>query len=157
MIFPFSPGRRSFWIAKNSKDNPDAHCMPMGSCSSTIIRSPGRSFRPRTPRPDVRGQLRPAADLHRRPSTAEGYADPWWYGYSVGKWEGDTLVVQTTGSSDGPMARRRGSPLTDAAKVTERFRRPNYGTWRSRSLSTIRRRTRRPWTVKVTSGSPRRN
>jgi len=53
---------------------------------------------------------------------------PWWYGYSVGHWEGDTLVVETTGLRDGGWLDIDGSPQTDAAKITERFRRLNYGT-----------------------------
>src|SRR3989442_11203445 len=52
---------------------------------------------------------------------------PWWYGYSVGKWDGDTLVVETTGFRDGGWLDINGSPLTDAAKMTERFRRVSYG------------------------------
>jgi hypothetical protein len=53
---------------------------------------------------------------------------PWWYGYSAGHWEGDTLVVETTGVRDGGWHDIDGSPQTDAVKYTERFRRLNYGT-----------------------------
>ena len=53
---------------------------------------------------------------------------PWWYGYSIGKWDGDTLVVETTNFRDGGYLDIWGSPLTDNAKMTERFRRVNYGT-----------------------------
>src|SRR6202521_1959086 len=52
---------------------------------------------------------------------------PWWYGYSVGKWDGDTLVVETTGFRDDGWLDIWGSPLTEAGKMTERFRRVNYG------------------------------
>ena len=51
-------------------------------------------------------------------------AEPWWYGYSVGHWDGDTLVVDTTGFKDGGWLDVIGNPMTDAAKWTERFRRP---------------------------------
>jgi hypothetical protein len=53
---------------------------------------------------------------------------PWWYGYSVGHWEGDTLVVETTGLRDNGWLDIDGTPQTDAATFTERFRRLNYGT-----------------------------
>jgi hypothetical protein len=53
---------------------------------------------------------------------------PTWNGYSVGKWEGDTLVVQSGGFREGMWLDANGSPLTDAAKITERFHRTNYGT-----------------------------
>src|SRR5262245_60879443 len=53
---------------------------------------------------------------------------PTWKGYSVGHWEGDTLVVQSNGfRSEGIWLDRKGSPLTEAATITERFRRVNYG------------------------------
>jgi hypothetical protein len=54
--------------------------------------------------------------------------EPWWNGYSVGHWDGDTLVVETTGLMDDGWLDLRGSPITNKGKITERFRRPNYGT-----------------------------
>src|SRR5258706_82968 len=52
---------------------------------------------------------------------------PAWSGYSTGHWEGDTLVVEINGFRDGTWLDRNGSPLTESAKMTERFRRVNYG------------------------------
>ena len=49
-------------------------------------------------------------------------------GYSIGRWDGDTLVVETSGFRDGGWLDIQGSPLTDVAKMTERWQRPNYGT-----------------------------
>ena len=48
-------------------------------------------------------------------------------GYSVGKWDGDTLVVTTKGFKDGLWLDRQGTPMSDAATMTERFQRVNYG------------------------------
>jgi hypothetical protein len=53
---------------------------------------------------------------------------PTWNGYSVGRWDGDTLVVDTIGFRDDLWLDSDGSPLISAAKVTERFRRPSFGT-----------------------------
>ena len=61
-------------------------------------------------------------------ATPKNDPQPWWYGYSAGHWEGDTLVVETTGLRDGGWLDIDGSPQTDAAKITERYRRLNYGT-----------------------------
>ena len=52
---------------------------------------------------------------------------PWWYGYSIGRWDGDTLVVETNGFRDDGWLDVNGAPLTDAARMTERIRRVNYG------------------------------
>jgi hypothetical protein len=54
--------------------------------------------------------------------------NPTWNGYSVGHWEGDTLVVETRGFRDNLWIDMNGSPMSDAAKMTEKFRRPNFGT-----------------------------
>jgi hypothetical protein len=54
--------------------------------------------------------------------------NPTWNGYSIARWEGDTLAVQTAGFRDNLWIDTWGSPMSDAAKMTERIRRPNYGT-----------------------------
>ena len=54
-------------------------------------------------------------------------AQPRWMGYSTGKWEGDTLVVDTVGFNDKSWLDRRGHPHSEALHLTERFRRRNVG------------------------------
>jgi hypothetical protein len=75
--------------------------------------------------------------------------NPSWNGYSSGKWEGDTLVVQSTGFRDGLWLDTGGSPLTDAARVTERFRRVNYGTLEIELTIDDPKAYTKPWTIKV--------
>ena len=75
--------------------------------------------------------------------------NPSWNGYSSGKWEGDTLVVQTSGFHDGIWLDRNGSPMTDAAKITERFRRPNYGTMEIELTVDDPKAYTAPWTIKL--------
>jgi hypothetical protein len=54
--------------------------------------------------------------------------NPSWLGYSTGKWDGDTLVVETTGFNDQTwLDTEKGHPATDALRVTERFHRKNFG------------------------------
>ena len=75
---------------------------------------------------------------------------PSWFGYSSAKWEGDTLIVQTNGFRDGLWADSAGNPLTDAARVTERFRRPTFGTLQiDVTVDDVKAYTS-PWTVKIT-------
>ena len=72
---------------------------------------------------------------------------PTWNGYSVGKWDGDTLVVQSNGFRDGMWLDANGSPMTDAAKITERIRRPNFGTLEIAVTVDDPKAYTRPWTV----------
>lgn len=52
---------------------------------------------------------------------------PTWQGYSVGRWEGDTLVVDTVGFNDRSWLDVRGTPHSEEMRVEERFRRRDYG------------------------------
>jgi hypothetical protein len=73
--------------------------------------------------------------------------NPSFNGYSSGTWDGDTLVVQTNGLKDGLWLDRSGSPLTEAAKLTERFRRINYGKLEVELTVDDAKAYTAPWTV----------
>ena len=53
--------------------------------------------------------------------------NPSWMGYSVGHWEGDTLVVETAGFNDRGWLDIEGHPHTEALRITERFQRRDFG------------------------------
>jgi len=72
---------------------------------------------------------------------------PTFSGYSTGHWEGDVLVVESNGFRDDLWLDLSGSPLTEAAHVTERFRRPNYGSLEIEVTVNDPKAYTRPWTV----------
>jgi hypothetical protein len=72
---------------------------------------------------------------------------PSWQGYSSGKWVGDTLVVDSIGFRDGLWLDIIGSPMTDAAKVRERIRRPDFGHLEVEVTVDDPKAYTRPWTV----------
>jgi len=53
--------------------------------------------------------------------------NPTWLGYSVGRWEGDTLVITTSGFNDKGWLDSAGHPQTETLRITERLRRRDYG------------------------------
>jgi hypothetical protein len=127
---PFRPAAKALRDARNdekSKDNPDAHCLPIGLMQSHTHPQPRKIIQTS----DLIVMLYEAQAgirqifMDGRPLPKDVL--PWWYGYSVGHWEGDTLVVETTGFRDDVWLDIIGSPLTETGKMTERFRRPNYG------------------------------
>jgi hypothetical protein len=75
--------------------------------------------------------------------------EPSFNGYSTGRWEGDALVVRTIGFRDGIWLDRKGSPITDAATMTERFRRVNYGRLEIELTITDMKAYTKPWTIKL--------
>jgi hypothetical protein len=72
---------------------------------------------------------------------------PSWNGYSTGHWEGDTLVVNTIGFRDDLWLDLKGDPLTEAAKITERLRRPNFGKMEVEVSVDDPKAYTKPWTV----------
>ena len=115
--------------ADNDKDNPDAHCLPMGLLQFHEHPQPRKVVQTKDVILIIYEANYGLRQIFLDGRTLPGRdPQPWWYGYSVGKWDGDTLVVETTGLRDDGWLDIWGSPLTDQAKITERFRRPNYGT-----------------------------
>ncbi|HTR36666.1 MAG TPA: hypothetical protein VMH80_12230 [Bryobacteraceae bacterium] len=127
---PFTPWAAELHrqrVANNSKDNPDAHCLPMGIMQFHNHGQPRKMIQ--TPQVIV---ILYEANAGIRQIFTDGRPlpkdpEPWWYGYSTGHWEGDTLVVQSAGFRDLGWLDVEGSPLTDMAHVIERYRRPDFG------------------------------
>jgi hypothetical protein len=118
-------------MADNSKDNPDANCLPMGVMQMTSHPFPRKIVQTATEVLIIyegSGTTVREIFLDGRGLPMPGDVEPWWNGYSVGRWEGDTLVIETTGFMDEGWLDVRGSPLTANGKIIERFRRPNVGT-----------------------------
>jgi len=115
--------------ADNSKDNPDAHCLPMGVMQLTSHPYPKKLIQ--TPAELIliyEGSGTTVREVFLDGRQLPGNdAEPWWNGYSVGRWEGDTLVVETKGFMDDGWLDVQGSPFTSEGRLTERYRRPNYG------------------------------
>src|SRR6516162_880702 len=112
-------------VEENSRDNPDAHCLPLGVMQLHTHGQPRKMIQT----PDVTviiyeansGLRQIFTDGRSLPKDAE----PWWYGYSVGHWEGDTLIVESNGFRDLGWLDVEGSTLTESGKIIERFRRPD--------------------------------
>jgi hypothetical protein len=134
---------------ENGKDDPTTHCLPAGVVKAHTT-------------PLLR-KIVQAGDLvvilsERNVSYRQIFTDgrplpddpqPSWNGYSTGKWDGDTLVVKTSGFRDGMWLDRSGSPMTDMAQVTERFRRVDYGKLEIELTVNDPKAYTKPWTVKM--------
>ncbi len=146
---PWAAQLRADRVAANSMDNPDAHCLPIGITQLHNHPQPRKMIQTRSlivilyeANSGVRQIF-----LDGRPLPAKN-AQPWWYGYSVGKWDGDTLVVESSGFRDDGWLDVNGAPLTEEAKVTERFRRLNYGSLEIEVTVDDPKAYTRAWTAK---------
>jgi hypothetical protein len=150
---PFQPWARELYeerVAAGSGENPEAHCLPMGNMQFHTQGAP-RKF---VQTPDLLIILYEASMGIRQifmdgRSSPDNDPQPWFYGYSIGRWDGDDLVVTTTNFRDGEWLDIDGSPLTDAATVTERFRRPSYGRMEIDITVDDPKAYTEPWTVRV--------
>ncbi len=151
---PFTPWAaelRKRREAANAKDNPDALCLPMGITQFHMHGQPRKVMH--TP---LLVALMYEANYglryiytDGRSLPPQGEPQPWWYGYSVGRWEGDELVVETNNLRDDGWLDVRGSPLTDQGRITERFRRPTYGRLEIDITIEDPKAYTRPFTVRV--------
>ena len=147
---PWAADLRKRRTAENNKDNPDAHCLPIGLMQLHTHPQPRKIIQTSdlvVILYEANGGIRQIfTDGRKLPPTN---AQPWWYGYSIGKWDGDTLVVETTGFRDDVWLDVEGSPLTESARMTERFRRVDYGDMEVEVTIDDPKAYTAPWTVKV--------
>ena len=133
-----------------AKDHPGGKCLPLGlpfaylvSEVTKIVQTPGLIV-----------MLFESDGSHRQIYT-DGRKhprdlDPIWLGYSVGAWEGDTLVVNTIGFNDKSWLDGIGHPHSDALRLTERFRRRDVGHMDEEITFDDPKMYTRPFSVKVT-------
>ena len=130
--------------------DPNVHCMPRGAPRiwsddyyKRIFQVPGRLL------------ILTERNMQYRQIFMDGRPmlddpNPTWNGYSVGKWDGDTLVIQTNGFRDDLWLDANGNPLTNKGKLTEKIRRPNFGTLEIEITVDDPKAYTAPWTVTLT-------
>jgi len=146
---PWAADIRKARTEQNGKDDPVSRCLPGGIVKlhttpqlRKIIQIPGLLVTLNEMEATYRQIF-----LDGRPLPQVDIAS--FKGYSTGKWEGDTLVVESAGFPDGIWLDRNGSPLTAGAKITERFRRVNYGRMEIEVTVDDPKAYTRPWTIKL--------
>src|SRR6266480_5491138 len=114
-------------IDNNGKDHPGVRCLPSGIPEKDnipdglkVVQTPDLVVFLHDSRTIFRQIFTDGRPLPKNPQ-------PTWMGYSVGKWEGDTFVVETIGQNGKTWLDMRGLPGTESLKVIERFTRPNIG------------------------------
>ena len=109
----------------DSTDSMEAQCLPLGPAALTtsdpvkFIQTPSLIvilFEDLTYR-----------QIHMDGRKLPKNPNPSWMGYSVGRWDGDTLVVETSGFTERVWLDYDGHPHTDALRLTERYRRRDFG------------------------------
>jgi hypothetical protein len=136
-------------IDNNGKEHPGARCLPSGIPEKSNIPDGLKLVQTE----DVTIFLYESRTIYRqvftdgRPLPKD--AQPTWMGYSVGKWEGDTFVIETIGQNGRTWLDMRGLPSTDALRVVERFTRPRVGRMDIEVTIDDPKAYTRPWKVNL--------
>ena len=130
-----------------SKEEPTANCLPQGVPRIGAAPPPWKLIQ--TPNAVV--IIYEAANLWRQifldgRELGDDFV-PTWLGYSTGKWEGDTLVVDSKGFNGKAWMDQAGKPTSDALHVTERFRRKDFGHMDLQMTIDDPKVYTKPWTV----------
>jgi len=150
---PFTPWGRELRrqrMARDSADNPDAACLPLGYLQLHTHSQPRKIIQTS----DLIVILYEANAgvrqifMDGRPAPSKD-AQPWWFGYSRGWWDGDTLLVESTNFRDEGWLDVNGAPLTTEGKLIERFRRVNAGRLEIDVTIDDPKAYTKPWTVRV--------
>jgi len=149
---PYQPWARDLVksrLASNGMDDPGTHCLPIGFLRlytdefyRKIVQLPGLVLMLNERNTSYRQIFTDGRALPEDPN-------PSWNGYSVGRWDKDTLVIETNGFRDGEWLDRNGSPLSPDAKVTERLRRVNVGRLEVEIAVNDLKAYTQPWSVKL--------
>ncbi|PWU03569.1 MAG: hypothetical protein C5B51_18700 [Terriglobia bacterium] len=134
------------------KDYMNVLCLPLGPGYSTGADSTGTEMVKIIQTPALIVMLNP--DLTYRQifmdgRTLEKSPNPNWMGYSVGHWEGDTLVVESAGFNDRTWLDHDGHPHSEALRMTERYRRRDFGNLDVEVTLSDPKVYAKPWTVAV--------
>jgi hypothetical protein len=123
---PLQPWAAKLAKERMSKDDPEASCLPTGVPRQApypwrIVQTPTHIFFL------FEGNIHSYRQIFMDGRKHPDDPDPSWYGHSVGRWEGDTLVVDSVGFNDKFWFDFAGHPHTEKLQVIERFQRPNLG------------------------------
>jgi hypothetical protein len=131
-----------------AKDRPTGRCLPHGIPDSMMVRSGPFKI---VQNPGMVLILLEEFNHYRQFfSDGRGFPQtmtPAWFGYSLGKWEGDVFVVTTKGFNDQSWLDDPGHPHTDAMQVTEKFTRRDFGHLAIQITIDDPKAYTRPWTV----------
>ena len=135
--------------SRQSGDDPEANCLPTGIPRTAPY--PWRMLQTQTHifilfEGNIHSYRQVFMDGRKHPDDP----DPTWYGHSIGWYEGDTLVIDTIGLRDDTWIDWNGSVLTQAARVREQIRRPDFGHLEIQVTVDDPKAYTKPWTVKLT-------
>lgn len=149
---PIRPEAIQIQRGRKISDFPATHCLPQGIPLGTMLSEPVKIVQS----PKLIAILYEADDKHRQiymdgRVLPKEFDQPAWMGYSVGRWDRDTLVVETAGFNDKTWLDIMGHPHSEALRVVERYRRRDFGHMDVEMTFDDPKMYTKPFTIKVTN------
>jgi hypothetical protein len=128
---PYQPWAKKLFDERkdgsHSREDPDAHCLPQGVPKIDSVQYPWKLIYTPNSIVIIYESFNYWRQIFTDGREMNPDANPTWFGYSTGKWEGDTLVVDTRGFNGRIWLDQLGRPTTEKLHVIERYRRIDYG------------------------------
>jgi hypothetical protein len=150
---PFTPAGKAIFDERRanlSKDDPSARCLPTGitlrptlATPFKIVQTPALTVVLYESRTTFRQILTDGRPL---PAVVDW---PAWQGFSVGRWEKDTFVVESAGFNGQAWLDQAGYPATEAFRLVERYRRRDFGHMDLEMILEDPKMYTRPWSIFV--------
>ena len=107
---------------------PSEQCLPKGVPEAMLAPMPFKIVQGRDLTVILFEEFNRFRQVHTDGRSHPSSPNPSWWGYSVGRWDGDDFVVQTEGFNDETWLDKAGHPHSEKMRTVERFRRLNVGT-----------------------------
>ena len=127
---PLSPQGAKIFLPRAktmSRDVPTSHCLPAGVPMGDLLPAPRRFIQLPGLLVILYDGINPQRMIYTDGRKHEAEPLPTWMGYSVGTWDGDTLVVDSRGFNDRTWLDAFGHPRTESMHIVERIRRRDFG------------------------------
>jgi hypothetical protein len=108
------------------KDSPTSHCLPGGVPFSSLI-APFKAIQTQVEIVMLLEDNNPPRQIYIDGRPLPKDPEPSWMGYSSGKWDGETLVVETIGFQERSWIDAAGHPRSESMHIIERFHRRDFG------------------------------
>lgn len=136
-------------VANNGKEDPQAYCVLSGVPRENVVPYPFKILNSKSEIIILYEALHSYRQIFMDGRALPKDPNPAWMGYSVGHWDGDTLVVSSAGFEENNWIDNSGHPGTESLRLTEKFRRVDFGHIHLEMTIDDPKAYTKPWTVNL--------
>lgn len=136
-------------VSNNGKEDPQAYCVLSGVPRENVVPYPFKILNSKNEIIVLYEALHSYRQIFMDGRPLPKDPNPAWMGYSIGHWDGDTLVVNSSGFEENNWIDNSGHPGTESLRLTEKFRRVDFGHIHLEMTIDDPKAYTKPWTVNL--------